>query len=251
MGMDTGRGSCISGPNGRAVAVAGGGEQQVNQTRWSLSHSVSFWLLAALLTLLLFDASAPSPLYLVYQAMWHFPPITLTAVYAAYALGGLATLLTTGRLSDHLGRRPVLLLALAIQIVGMLAFVDAHDVGMLYLGRILQGLATGIGIGAISAWLLDLQPPDSPRLGSLVGGITPDGRPRVGGAGLGPARPVWPRSAPPRVLAAGRRLRCRACRDRRRAGPGQTHPGMAAVAPPRDRRAGAGSIAVRRVRPVR
>ena len=37
-----------------------------------LSRAPSFWLLATLLAFLLFAASSPSPLYVVYEAKWHF-----------------------------------------------------------------------------------------------------------------------------------------------------------------------------------
>lgn len=141
--------------------------------RRTLTRASSFWVLGVLLTLLLFAASAPSPLYGIYEGKWHFSSITLTAIYAVYAFGALAALLTTGRLSDHVGRRRVLVLGLTIQIVAMLAFIAADGEAMLFLGRLLQGVATGIATGAISAWLLDLQPPENPRLGSLVGGIAP------------------------------------------------------------------------------
>ncbi len=137
-----------------------------------LSHTISFWLLAFLLVMLFFAASAPSPLYGIYQAMWHFSPITLTAIYATYALSALLASLTTGRLSDHLGRRPVVIMALVIQLAGMAAFIVAHSVGALFVGRFLQGLGTGIATQAISAWLLDLQPSNNPRLGGVIGGIS-------------------------------------------------------------------------------
>jgi MFS family permease len=136
-----------------------------------LPPAASFWILAVLLAFFLFGASAPSPLYAVYAAMWHFSSTTLTAIYAAYALGALTALLTTGRLSDHVGRRRILMLGLLVQIAGMITFLAAEGVGWLYAARILQGVGTGIATGAISAWLLDLQPADAPRLGSVVGGI--------------------------------------------------------------------------------
>jgi MFS family permease len=139
--------------------------------RWQAPRTAAFWLLGALLASLLFAASAPSPLYAVYAAMWHFSSITLTAVYAVYAFGALAALLITGRLSDHVGRRRVLVLGLLLQIAGMVGFIVADGVGGLFAARTLQGLGTGTATGAISAWLLDLQPADNPRLGSLVGGI--------------------------------------------------------------------------------
>lgn len=137
----------------------------------TLPRAASFWLLAALLVFFLFAASAPSPLYAVYQARFGFSSITLTAIYAVFAAGALAALLITGRLSDHVGRRRVVIGALVVQIAGLVAFITARGVGMLYLGRILHGLATGVATGTISAWLLDLQPQENPRLGSLVGGI--------------------------------------------------------------------------------
>jgi MFS family permease len=145
---------------------------QAGATRWTLSRAASFWLLASLLVLLLFAASAPSPLYGVYQGMLHFPAITLTAIYASYAFGGIAALLLTGRLSDHVGRRPVLLFALLLDIASMLSFVVARDIAMLFVGRTLTGIATGMAAGVVSAWLLDLQPLSNPRLGSLLTGVS-------------------------------------------------------------------------------
>jgi MFS family permease len=150
----------------------GGVRSQRGSTgRFLLTNDTSFWLLATLLGFFLFAASAPSPLYGVYASLWHFSPTTVTTIYAVYAAGALGALLTTGRLSDHLGRRPVVLVALVVQAAGMLAFIAADGVGWLYLGRVLQGAGTGIATGAISAWLLDLQPPDNPRRGSIVAGI--------------------------------------------------------------------------------
>jgi MFS family permease len=158
-------------------------EERIRSAR--LSRSASFWLLAALLGFLLFAASAPSPLYTVYEERWRFSSATLTVIFAVYAFALLVALLTTGRLSDHLGRRPVLVLALVVQIAGMVSFVVADGVATLYLARILQGLGTGIATGAISAWLLDLQPPDNPSRGGVVGGIAPMAGLAAGALGSG------------------------------------------------------------------
>jgi len=142
-------------------------------TRLKFGRAGSFWLLATLLALLSAASSAPSPLYAVYAARWHFSPITLTAIVGVYALALLAALLTTGRLSDHLGRQAVVLLALPLLLAGVLAFIVASSVAWLFAARILQGLGTGMAAGAISAWLVDLQPPDRPGLGSVVGSVAP------------------------------------------------------------------------------
>src|ERR1700731_3784012 len=52
-------------------------------------------------------SSVPTPLYATYQAAWGFSPLTTTVVFGVYAVALLATLLTVGRLSAHIGRRPV------------------------------------------------------------------------------------------------------------------------------------------------
>ena len=135
-----------------------------------LTRAAGFWFVAVMLVLVLCAASAPTPLYGLYRRILGFEAYTLTAIYGVFAIAGLTTLLTSGRLSDHIGRRPVLLAALGAEVAGMLAFIAASDVSMLFVGRILTGLGTGAGLGALSAWLLDLQLPGS-SLGSLVNGV--------------------------------------------------------------------------------
>jgi MFS family permease len=46
-----------------------------------------------------------TPLYLIYQQQLGFSQITLTLIYAAYAIGNVAALLFFGRISDRAGRR--------------------------------------------------------------------------------------------------------------------------------------------------
>jgi MFS family permease len=150
-----------------------------------LGRTPAFWLLAATLAGFLFASSAPSPLYIVYQAKWGFSAIVLTAVFAAYALGLLIALVVAGSLSDHLGRRPTLLIALALEIVGMLLFAEARSVLWLFAARTLQGLATGIATAAISAALIDLQPPQHRRLGALLAAAAPMTGLAVGALGSG------------------------------------------------------------------
>jgi MFS family permease len=138
-----------------------------------LGRRTSFWLLALILSLFLFASSAPSPLYVVYQGEFDFSALTLTAVFAVYALALLASLLVAGSVSDHAGRRPTLLVGLLVEIVAILAFAEASGVAWLVAARILQGIGTGIAMGAISAALLDLQPPSKPWLGGLMGAVAP------------------------------------------------------------------------------
>jgi hypothetical protein len=123
---------------------------------WRLRPGPSFALLVSLAVTFLAAASAPTPLYGVYQGEWHFSPIITTEVFAVYALSVLAMLLVVGRLSDHIGRRPVLLSAIAAQVIALLIFAGAAGVPELFAARLIQGLSTGIAIGAMGAGMLDL-----------------------------------------------------------------------------------------------
>ena len=114
-----------------------------------LPDGVALLLLASIILAFLAGSSAPTPLYSVYQAEWGFSPITTTIVFGVYALAVLAALLTVGALSDYLGRRPILLVAIGVGAIVMLIFATAGGVPQLLVGRVLQGLATGAAAGAI------------------------------------------------------------------------------------------------------
>ena len=78
-----------------------------------------------------------------------------------------------GRLSDHLGRKPVIVVALLIEAVAMACFAAADSTGWLYAARVVQGIATGTATGAISAALVDLAPRQNPGLAPVVNSAAP------------------------------------------------------------------------------
>src|SRR5437588_3095616 len=120
------------------------------------------------LFVLLLAAGAPSPLYRVYQAEWHFSATTLTEVFGVYALVLLVTLLFLGSLSDHVGRRPVILAGMLMDAAACAVFGAATDVGALYVARAMQGIAVGLATGALGAALLELEPAGSGRAALLT-----------------------------------------------------------------------------------
>lgn len=134
---------------------------------------LGLWVVTAVLGLFLFAAAAPTPLYRMYAAEWGFTPAMLTVIFAVYAVALLATLLVAGSVSDAVGRRPVILGALAVQSLSMLAFLVADSVTWLLVARIGQGVATGLATTAVAASLIDHQPPTRPRLGPLLNAVTP------------------------------------------------------------------------------
>jgi MFS family permease len=114
-------------------------------------------------------SSAPTPIYRLYQQAWGFSSLWLTVIFAAYAMTLLVALLTFGKLSDHIGRKPVILGALTLQACAMGIFIVAKDMHWLITARLLQGLATGVATAALSAALLDI----NRARGALINSITP------------------------------------------------------------------------------
>src|SRR5580704_8391663 len=79
-----------------------------NKPAWRLSRPVAFWLLAYTFAVTMLGTTLPTPLYVIYQAQFHFSTSLITLIYAVYAVGVLAALLGAGHTSDQVGRRPVL-----------------------------------------------------------------------------------------------------------------------------------------------
>ncbi len=134
-----------------------------------LSGRPAVFALASLIVTLLASSAAPTPLYAIYQARWHFTPITTTVVFGVYAMAVLAGLLTLGKLSDHVGRRPVLLAAIAVHVGSLVIFATATGVPELLAARTVQGLSTGAALGAIGAAMLDIDR----RLGTFANAVSP------------------------------------------------------------------------------
>ena len=148
--------------------------------RRTLSPPAAYALAAAVIGLALFASGTPSPLYGTYAELWGFSPVVLTCVYATYAFGVLITLILAGRVSDEVGRRPVLLAALGALIGATVLFMLADSVVWLFVARGVQGLATGAALSAASAALLDLHPRRDPAGVGLTNGVA-----SAGGMGLG------------------------------------------------------------------
>jgi MFS family permease len=146
--------------------------------RHTLSPRLAYALSGGIIGLALFASGTPSPLYGIYRELWGFSPVVLTLIYATYAFGVLGSLILAGRISDDVGRRPVLLVALGTLLGTTVLFMLADSVAWLFVARGLQGIATGLALGAASAALLDLHPRRDPAGVGLTNGV-------VSAAGMG------------------------------------------------------------------
>jgi MFS family permease len=146
-----------------------------------LSRPIAFWLIAYAFAVTMLGTTLPTPLYVIYQAQWHFSTSLITLIYAVYAAGVLAALLVAGRASDQVGRRPVLAVAIGLSILSSVTFILAPGVGWLFAGRVLSGLSAGLMTGTATAALTETARHDSGRRASLVSTTA-----NMGGLGLGP-----------------------------------------------------------------
>lgn len=79
-------------------------------------------------TITMLTTTLPTPLYDIYRHRFGFSPLMVTVIFATYALGVIASLLLFGRMSDEVGRKPMLLAGLMLSAAGMTAFLIAHNV---------------------------------------------------------------------------------------------------------------------------
>ena len=109
----------------------------------------------AVVSVLFMGSSLLTPLYQLYRTDYHLDALGLTLVYAVYVVGNLAALLFLGRLSDQLGRRPIILAGLGLAVLSTILFLVASGTAFLFAGRIASGCAVGLGSGAATAWITE------------------------------------------------------------------------------------------------
>ncbi|WP_415925534.1 MFS transporter [Streptomyces sp. ME19-01-6] len=139
------------------------------------------WLAAWPVTAVFILSNTATPLYVLWQKELGFSSGMLTVVFACYIVGLIAALLVAGVVSDRVGRKPVLLPALALGIVASVLFATAGSIVALAIARLLSGVAVGSIVSAGMAAVSDVAGPDRKRLAALLASTA-----MVLGAGLGP-----------------------------------------------------------------
>jgi MFS family permease len=138
-----------------------------------LPRGVAFVTATISMFLLTAAAGAGTPLFVVYEAAWNFPAWMLTVAFAAYALGNIVALLVLGSLSDHIGRRRALFIALAIVLVSSVVFAAAPNIGWIIAARTIQGIGTGAATSVLTAYIIELAPDRLKNLGGALAGSAP------------------------------------------------------------------------------
>lgn len=113
----------------------------------AVGHRGGFWIVAVAFLLALAFSTLPTPLYPLYQQRDGFPTVVITVVFAAYAVGVVASIYLIGHVSDWVGRRRMVLVAVLAEAVAAAIFLTWPEAP----GLIVARFVGGVGIGALTA----------------------------------------------------------------------------------------------------
>jgi DHA1 family tetracycline resistance protein-like MFS transporter len=145
------------------------------------------------------------PLLPYYGLRFDASPFAVTMLMASYSLAQFIAAPILGRISDRVGRRPVLLVSLGVSVAAYIWLGLAGALWMLFAARLLAGAGAG-NIAAAQAYIADVTPPEKRAKGmGMIGaafGLGFTVGPALGGM-LAGANPATADLARPAFLAAG------------------------------------------------
>ncbi len=139
------------------------------------------WTAVIGLAIFTMGTSIVTPLFPLYQQRFDLSDGAITLLFATYTATVVPTMLIMGNLSDRIGRKRVMLPAMASLSAASLVFSLADSVPYLFAGRVLQGLAIGGFLGVSTAFVVDHAHPERKAWAAAVAGLAF----RIG-FGLGP-----------------------------------------------------------------
>jgi Major Facilitator Superfamily len=151
----------------------------------SRGHRSGFWPVAFAFLIVMAIATLPSPLYGIYRIRDHLSALTITVVFAIFAAGTILTLLRDSSLVARIGRRGMMLAAVAMLMVAMGVLAAWKDLPGLLIGRVLTGVSVGLAAGTAITYLVELRLRADPKA-SVVRARTIGTSVTVGALGVGP-----------------------------------------------------------------
>ncbi len=134
--------------------------------KFSNKHSFIYFSLTFML--ILAAASAPTPLYQLFQSEFHFSTLMLTLIFSVYALSLLGTLLIAGSISDYVGRKPVVLASLCLMILAMMTFYFSNSTSHLLFARTAQGIGTALATSTLCAIIIEIDEKKGAKVNSFA-----------------------------------------------------------------------------------
>ncbi len=115
-----------------------------------------FWVVAIAFAVVMAFTTAPAPLWSEFAQHDRFSSLTITIVFAAYAIAVALSLFLAGHLSDWYGRRRMVAGGLLLNAVAAVVFVVWPALPGLFLARVVSGLGIGVITATATAWLAEL-----------------------------------------------------------------------------------------------
>lgn len=122
----------------------------------------------------------PTPIYPDLQREFRFGASTTTVLFAVYAGGVIAALIAVGRLSQVVGRKPLLLAGILLSFVSAILFAVGTPEGLLFAARIVSGFSAGILTSTGTVAVLEVAPSSKKALAGALATAA-----NIGGLGLG------------------------------------------------------------------
>ncbi|MFG2139931.1 MFS transporter [Streptomyces sp. NPDC048650] len=119
-------------------------------------RAAAAWTVTYIVFTLLLGGTVPTPMYSLYAQRLDLSPVTVSAVFAAFAVGALSALVLFGSLSDQIGRRATIAPALCLAVCSCVVFALSPTLPGIVVGRVLCGLSVGLANGAATAYLGEL-----------------------------------------------------------------------------------------------
>jgi MFS family permease len=151
----------------------------------SRRHNSAFWIVGYAFAVTMAFSALPTPLYVLYQARDHFSTFMITVIFAAYAVGVVASLFLAGHLSDWAGRRRMILLAVLTNMISGLLFLLWPATAGLIVARVVSGVSVGMLTATATAYLNELHSAARPEAGTTRSEIVATAA-NLGGIGIGP-----------------------------------------------------------------
>jgi len=148
-------------------------------------HGAAFWIVAYTFAVTMAFSALPTPLYVLYQRRDGFSTFLITVIFAAYAVGVVASLFLAGHLSDWAGRRRMVLLAVLTNMASGVLFLTWPATAGLIVARVVSGISIGMLTAAATAYLSELHATARPHAGMGRSEIVSTAA-NLGGIGLGP-----------------------------------------------------------------
>lgn len=149
------------------------------------SHGAGFWVVATAFLVVMAYATVPTPLYPLYQELDDFPVAVITVIFAAFAVGVVVSLFLLGHVSDWMGRRRMLTVAILVAALSAVLFLLWTEVPGLLVARLVNGASVGILTATATAHLGELRAHARPTESTIVAASVA-GAANLGGLALGP-----------------------------------------------------------------